>query len=262
MRITEEPNDILTIKPFDHQNKKSIELHPDLPQPPFTTLLVGPKGSGKSSVIVRMLYGNRKSKKCKPDNTHYKMYRHFFNKIYIFSPTWALDTEKTKRCRIPDDQIFEDVEMYDEILQEIVEQQTEDIKEDGKENADHLLLVFTDLAGSKMYSNRKGVINRIAYNHRHLLISSIHDTQALRQINPGFRSNLSGVMIFSGITNRLELKKVQDEFLGEYTDKEARQILKYVAEGSAYNFLYINMQQKGQLYKNFNRLSINSKLAD
>jgi hypothetical protein len=63
-------------------------------------------------------------------------------------------------------------------------------------------------------------------------------------------------MIFSGITNRLEKNKIIEEFLGDYTEKEARQILKYIAEGSQYNFLYINMQQKGQLYKNFNRLTI------
>jgi F0F1-type ATP synthase delta subunit len=82
------------------------------------------------------------------------------------------------------------------------------------------------------------------------------DSQGLRQINTAFRSNLSGIMIFSGITNRLEKNKIIEEFLGDYTEKEARQILKYIAEGSQYNFLYINMQQKGQLYKNFNKLII------
>ena len=70
MRITEEPNDVLTIKPFDNQHRGSRELHPDLPQPPMTLLLAGPKGAGKSSVILRLIYGNKKSRKCQPDNKH------------------------------------------------------------------------------------------------------------------------------------------------------------------------------------------------
>ena len=255
MRITEEANDILTIKPFDNQHKGSRELHPDLPQPLMTLLLAGPKGAGKSSVILRLIYGNKKTQKCNPDNKHYKFYRHFFDKIYVFSPTWQLD-DKTSRCRIPSHQIFEDADTYEEVLQEIVAGQVEDIKEDGKENADHILLIFSDLAGTKLYSNTKGILNKIAFNHRHLKVSSILDSQGLRQINTAFRSNLSGIMIFSGITNRLEKNKIIEEFLGEYTEKEARQILKYIAEGSQYNFLYINMQKKGQLYKNFNKLSI------
>ena len=255
MRITEEPNDVLTIKPFDNQHRGSRELHPDLPQPPMTLLLAGPKGAGKSSVILRLIYGNKKSKKCTPDNMHYKFYRHYFDKVYVFSPTWELD-DKTTRCRIPPDQIFDNSSTYEEVLTEIVEGQMEDIKEDGKENADHILLIFSDLAGTKLYSNTKGILNKIAFNHRHLKISSILDSQGLRQINTAFRSNLSGIMIFSGITNRLEKNKIIEEFLGEYTEKEARQILKYIAEGSQYNFLYINMQQKGKLYKNFNKLTI------
>ena len=126
MRITEEANDILTIKPFDNQHKGSRELHPDLPQPPMTLLLAGPKGAGKSSVILRLIYGNKKTQKCNPDNKHYKFYRHFFDKIYVFSPTWQLD-DKTSRCRIPSDQIFEDADTYEEVLQEIVAGQVEDI---------------------------------------------------------------------------------------------------------------------------------------
>ena len=255
MKITEEANDILAIKPFDNQHKPSKVLHPELLQPPFTALLVGPKGAGKSSVILRLIYGNKRSKKCSPENTHYKFYRHIFDKVYVFSPTWQLDP-KTTRCQIPPDQIFEDPSTYEEVLTEIVESQIEDIKEDGKEDADDILLIFSDLAGTKLYSNGKGILNKIAFNHRHLKISSILDSQSLRQINSGFRNNLSGVMLFAGISNRLEIKKICEEFFGRYTEKEAMKILEYAFKDSQYNFLYINMQKRGKLYKNFNPLKI------
>lgn len=94
-----------------------------------------------------------------------QIYRHYFNKVYVFSPTWELD-DKTTRCRIPPGQIFEDSSTYEEVLTEIVEGQMEDIKEDGKRNADHILLIFSDLAGTKLYSNAKGILNKIAFNHR------------------------------------------------------------------------------------------------
>ena len=134
MRIQEEQNDVLTVKPFDNQLRGSKTLHPDLPQPPCVVCMVGPAGSGKSNLILRMIYGNKKTPKCDPDNKHYKFYRHFFDKIYIFSPTWQLDP-KTTRCRIPDDQIFEDPKDYIEIIEEIVASQEDDIEEDGKADA-------------------------------------------------------------------------------------------------------------------------------
>ena len=255
MRIQEQPNDVLTVRPFDNQLKGDRSLHPDLPQPPFTTLLVGPKGSGKSNVILRMIYGNKKTPKCNPDNKHYKFYRHFFDKIMIFSSTWTLDP-KTTRCRIPDDQIFDDPDDYVEIIEEIVKGQEEDIQEDGKENADHILLVFSDLAGTRLFSNSRGILNRLAFNHRHLKISSLIDTQSLRQINNAFRNNLSAVLLFAGISNRLEIKKIKEEFLGKYTDEEARKIMKYAFDGSGFDFLYVNFQKRGALYKNFNSLLI------
>ena len=255
MQITEEPNDVLTIRLFDNQHQASKILHPDPLQPPFTALLVGPKGAGKSSVILRMIYGNKKTKKCSPDNKHYKFYRHFFDKVYVFSPTWELDP-KTSRCQIPPDQIFDDPSTYGEVLQEIVGGQMEDIKEDGKDEADHVLLIFSDLAGTKLYSNGKGILNKIAFNHRHLKISSILDSQSLRQINSGFRNNPSGVMLFAGISNGPELKKIWEESFGKYTEKEAMKIMEYAFKSSQYNFLYINMQKRGKLYKNFNPLKI------
>ena len=146
MKIEEAENPDLHMKSFDNQLKRSKSLHPDLPQPPFSLMLVGPKGSGKSNSILRMIYGNKKKPKCKPANTHYKFYRHYFDKIYVFSPTWELDP-KMGRCRIPDDQIFDEPHMYPQVIEQILEGQQEDITEDGKSGADESLMIFSDLAG-------------------------------------------------------------------------------------------------------------------
>lgn len=254
MKITESANDELSVKPFDNQHKRSSILHPDLLHPPFSLLLVGPKGSGKGNCTLRLIFGNQKKKGCQTD--HHKFYRHYFDKIYVFSPTWQLDP-KMRRCQIPTDQIFEEPEMYTEVISEILEGQVEDIEEEGKEEEDDILMIFSDLAGHKTFADSKGIMNRLAFNHRHYNVSIIIATQSLRQINSTFRNNLSGIILFAGINNRLELKKIYEEYLGSFTQKEATALLNYTFD-SPFNFLFINFQKpKGKrFHKNFNRLRI------
>jgi GTPase SAR1 family protein len=255
MKIEEEENTVLQVKAFDNQLKASSGIHPDLLQPPFTLLLVAPKGSGKSTAILRLIYGNKRAKGKKTKDAHHRMYRGFFDKVYVFSPTWQLDA-KCDRCGIPDDQIFDDQSLYEETIAVIIAGQQADIEADGKEDAPSLLLIFSDLAGTKLFSSKKGIMNKLAFNHRHYNISLIIDTQSLRQINTAFRENLSGIMLFSGISNRKEITKLTDEYLGKYTEKQALEILDYVFDDSAFNFLYINFQQRGALFRNFNRITI------
>jgi hypothetical protein len=217
---------------------------------------VGPKGSGKGNCTLRLIFGNQRKKKEATDNNHHKFYRHHFDKIYVFSPTWSMDP-KMKRCQIPDEQIFTEPDMYNEVITEILEGQVEDIEEEGKEDADNILMIFSDLAGHKIFSDGKGIMNRLAFNHRHYNISIIIDTQSLRQINNAFRNNLSGIILFAGINNRLELNKIYDEYLGRFTKVEATALLNYVFD-SPFNFLFINFQKtkQNQFFKNFNPLKI------
>jgi GTPase SAR1 family protein len=255
MRIEEDKDTVLQVKAFDDQLKPSSGIHPDLLQPPFTLLLVAPKGSGKSTTILRLIYGaKRKGKKTKHSNTHHKFYRNHFDKIFVFSPTWELDP-KCARCKIPDDQIFDDPELYEDTITEIIKGQEADIKAEGKDDADEILMIFSDLAGTKLFSSAKNIMNKLSFNSRHFKISLIIDTQSLRQINPAFRENLSGIMLFAGISNRKELQKVIEEYLGQYTEKQAMEILDYVFKDNRFGFLYIDLLKK-RFFKNFNRLRI------
>ena len=49
-----------------------------------------------------------------------------------------------------------------------------------------------------------------------------------------------------------------EEFLGKYSEKEGREILKYTFKDDPYAFLYINFQKRGKLYKFFNELMIHT----
>jgi GTPase SAR1 family protein len=258
MIIEELETSELITPPFDDQHKRGNQIHPDLPYPSFSIMLCGPKGSGKSNLILRLIYGNRKPKNAK--NNFHKFYRHFFEKVYIFSPSWKLDP-KMARCNIPDEQIFEEPEMYPSIIEEILKGQAESIEEESKEETEHILLIFTDLAGQKgVFNNAKGIMNKLAFNLRHYKVSLIIDTQSLKQINPAFRSNLSGVILFSGITNSKEIEKIHDEYLGEFTNQQQDQLVNHCF-AKPYDFLYINFQKHGldKYYHNFNHLRISKE---
>ncbi len=255
MKITEIPEDELLIKSFDNQNKKDSSLHPNLLQHPFSLLLCAPKNSGKTNLLLRLLLGNRKPKGAQ--NDYHKFYKHYFDKVYIFSPTWNND-EKTQKTGIPQEQVYEEPELYHKILHEILLGQDEEIEEEGKENADKILLVMDDLAGQKgVFSGAKGIMNRLAFNHRHANASIIITSQGLRQINSAFRDNFSAVIFFSGISNRLELNKIYEEYLGDFTKDEANELLEYIFDGR-YNFLFINFQKgkESRYFKNFNQLKL------
>ena len=253
----EEKDANLDVKAFDNQHQRKTEdIHPNLPYPPFSMMMIGSLGTGKSTLITRLIYGNRKPKGAK--NNHHKFYRHFFDKIYVFSPSWGLDP-KCARCQIPDDQIFSEAELYDDVISEIVSQQRESIEENGKDDTEHVLMIFSDCAGKKnVFSNAKGVMMTLAFNLRHYKISTIIDTQSLRQINNAFRENMMGVFIFGGITNRLELKKIYDEYLGSLKKEEADKLLEYVFHDNKFNFLYLNLKNAiaTRYHKNFNQLKL------
>ena len=104
-------------------------------------------------------------------------------------------------------------------------------------------------------------MNKLAFNLRHYNCSILIDTQALRQINSAFRKNFSGILLFAGITNRMEIGKIYDEYLGEFNKKDANKLLEHTWADNPYNFLFINFQKQKskRFFKNFNQLVIKSK---
>jgi hypothetical protein len=69
---------------------------------------------------------------------------------------------------------------------------------------------------------------------------------------------MMGVFIFGGITNRLELKKIYDEYLGSLKKEEADKLLEYVFHDNKFNFLYLNLKNAiaTRYHKNFNQLKL------
>ena len=88
MQIEEKQNESLGVRAYDNQMKKSKSLHPAIPQPPFSLLICSPKGGGKTTLLLNLLYKRHKKKNA--------FYRHYFDSIYVFSPTFKLDKKLNK----------------------------------------------------------------------------------------------------------------------------------------------------------------------
>jgi hypothetical protein len=56
----------------------------------------------------------------------------------------------------------------------------------------------------------------------------------------------------------MEISKIYDEYLGEYSKQDANKLLEYVWQDNPYNFLFINFQKQKskRFFKNFNQLVI------
>ena len=248
MKITES-NSELEILPLDCQLARDKSIHPNLLHNQWSLLLVAAKGSGKSSLILRLLMGIPKRK----DKLSQPFYRGHFDKIHIFSPTWSMD-DKCKKVHIPEDQIHQDEEDYESIIEEIMLDQEMAKEEDGEQ--DKVLLIFTDLAGSKTFARSHGIYNKLAFNQRHYNISMIVDTQKYRSINTTFRSNFTGVVVF-GLQNLKEYQAISEEHSNLLTPAEFRQLFKYTTD-EPFSFLFINYQKPiGQrFHRKFNQLTL------
>ena len=129
----------LKIKPLK-TNKNKIKLRPlmkDHTIPAFaeSLLLVGASGSGKTTVLIRLL-------------TSKQFYYDYFNFIFLFSVTAKLD-DTFKLLKIPDRHTFTTEDEMINGLEQIIKTQKEIVETKGLDKAPKIALVFEDLTSNK-----------------------------------------------------------------------------------------------------------------
>lgn len=267
------------------------QAHPHLPKHEFSMIIIAPKGSGKTNLIVNLLM---------------KHYKGYFHKILVCSPTidndekWDLvkDTkhvlkenkklkkillneeeegglpqlvhdsmlEQVKKAdkkerfsgRIPEDCFFPDMQ---EIPGRIAEQQEmiESLRDMGygqnsKYLADRLLVIMDDQAGMFKAGNSQNPIVNYVIKHRHSSSSVIVVTQAYKAINKTIRTNCNCIVCFD-IPSIAELKAIYEEYPEGMTYDEWVKVYKHCTKED-FGFMYINTKfPKGErLFKNFSTL--------
>lgn len=261
-----------------------------LPRHEFSMGLIAPKGSGKTTVIVNLLkfYKNYfhtilvfsptvasdekwdfvKEQPLLADNTKLKEWlKKRIEKekdsnpvIDHIKPATEIDMDLSplEDRKIPEECFYSD---YDEdTLQGIMDEQmtmVRVLKSHGKSKhmANRLLIIFDDLVGSKLFSNKRGnPFKKLNTNHRHYSCSILMVSQAYKEIPKTVRTNWSCLITFE-IPNEKEVEVIFEENSLYMKKKDWMEAYEHAVEGD-HDFMYINYQKpkRLRLMKNFEKV--------
>jgi len=217
---------ILPVKSLEDDTNHKLDKR--LPKPPFLGILNGSVRSGKSTLLMNLIYNDQ-------------FYKDIFDKVILISPT--CENDKTLHYMNEDDDIIkicDGLDAIDDILKSIVKIQKDELKKGDGMNT---LLILDDMLG---YIKQHSYLSNLCTRYRHFKISLIITTQSFRAIPNVVRTNASFYIIFT-TQNDKELQKLDDEFGGLIPNFKS---LFKMATDDMYNFLYIDLK-KVIAYHNF-----------
>ena len=227
MIINETKNSSYKIDPIKMSNDKLIKgVSPPLPQAyNFALFLVGPPGSGKSTLFLNLI--NKKTK-----NTFYKK----FHRVYIFSNSLHTITQKIK---LPENRLFNGIDDLEAVV--------DDIK--GAEDRTLIILddVISDIKDDKFFKH-------LLYNRRHIGggVSLMIISQVYNRLPLSLRKACSHLVFFNN-SNKKELKSIFEDFI-RCKEDVYESICDYIFDDK-HNFLFLDVDNK-IFYKNFNLLTV------
>lgn len=226
------------IQPLDNQVQRNDE---PLPLRPVSFLIVGRKGSGKSSLLLNIL--KRKS------SPYYKA----FDNVYLISPTAKKDPKFDKLVDelSRDDKFFE--ELNESIIEDIVSRINifnSEFKDEYPKSEPRNLLILDDCLHMLPTSTSKSTINMIYTCQRHLKLTIFTCTQQLNKLNRLIRTN-ADMLAFFPTDNKKEFECICDEWSIE--PKFFKEIYDYATDKDN-SFLHIVFGRRPQFYKRFDKI--------
>jgi hypothetical protein len=211
--------DILKVKSVTEYDKRFETLQEPLLKPPFLGVINGSVRTGKSTILMNLLYNKN-------------FYKDLFDKVIYISPTVHNDLT-LEHLREDEDiiKIHDGLEDLDTILQTIIKTK----EEDEEERKAFYLIVLDDCLG---YIKPNSYIAFLCSRYRHSKISLIFTSQNFRSIPNIIRTNATFYLLFK-TTNKKEYLKYVEEFSGLFENFE--EIFKDATE-QPYNFLFLNLR--------------------
>lgn len=196
-----------------------------IPRFPFSMLISGRSGSGKTNVLLNLL-------------TKKAFYGNYFHYTIIFSPTACAGDDMYDVLGLPSENIKNDFSEDD--LNAIIESRKELIEKKGidwvTKNC-RLLIVLDDIIANTHFLNSPEALKMFALL-RHYQCSVIVLTQSYKKIPRSLRLNVNATIIFPSTQSEVDILLDQVTPAG-IKKREFEKVIDYATDGP-YDFLYIN----------------------
>ena len=196
-----------------------------MPKFPFSMLLSGSSGSGKTCLMANIL-------------TNKDLYGKFFHCILVFSPTANLTDDTYKCLKLPKENFIED--MKPGMLDKIIQARKERIEEKGIEwvaKNERMLIIMDDIIANRDFLNSPQALKMFALL-RHYQVAIIVLMQSYNKLPRALRINANAVAVFPASQSEVEV--LLDEITpAGLKKKEFQRVIQYCTDGR-YDFLYIN----------------------
>ena len=196
-----------------------------LPRFPFSMMISGRSGSGKTNVLINML-------------TNEHLLKGYFHYTIVFSPTAGKYDDSYKALGLPSESFRTDFTPDD--LNTIIENRKTLIDKKGIEwvtKNSRVLLIMDDVIASRDFLNSPEALKMFALL-RHYQVAIIVLMQSYNKLPRALRVNANATIVFPATQSEVEV--LLDEITpAGLTKREFAKVIEHCTDGR-YDFLYIN----------------------
>lgn len=196
-----------------------------LPRFPFSMMISGRSGSGKSNCLMNLL-------------TNEHLLKNYFHYIVVFSPTANLYDDSYKILNLPSENFKTDFSAED--LNNLIESRKALIDKKGIEwvvKNSRVLVILDDVIANRDFLNSPEALKMFALL-RHYQVAVIVLMQSYNKLPRALRINANATIVFPSTQSEVEV--LLDEITpAGLKKKEFQNVINYCCSGR-YDFLYLN----------------------
>jgi hypothetical protein len=196
-----------------------------LPKFPFSFMISGRSGSGKTNVLLNLL-------------TKEQFYKSYFHYTVVYSPTAGKYDDSYKVLNLPEENFKNDFSPDD--LNDLIESRKNLIDMKGIEwvvKNSRVLIILDDVIANRDFLNSPEALKMFALL-RHYQVAIIVLMQSYNKLPRALRINANATIVFPSTQSEIEV--LLDEITpAGLTKKEFSKVIEHCTSGR-YDFLYIN----------------------